>query len=444
MIMKRNQKILEDASYGKLILNLSLPTIIIMLVMIIYNMADTFFIGQTGDPNKVAAISLCAPLFSILSGLGTLFGSGGCTAISLALGKNETHQIKSLTATCCYGAILIGICFTIVVGTITPTLCNLLGADTYTISLAVSYLRIIALGAPFILFNHVFANIIRSDGSAAQSMVSNLLGTFTNIGLDALFILVFHWDVASAAVATVIGNIVSCCYLFYYVKFKQPAFSMNPRDISLHSSVLVPIFTLGLPIACSTILISISNILSNKLMLNYGTIALAAQGIAGKIGMLINMLAMGLCMGIQPAISYNYGKRNRKRMYQIIRNTALFTVILGSVLTMICFITRNQIIASFLDNADVISRAQVMVIASLLTGPIYGLYQLCQTFLQGTGKASYATFVSILDKGLVFVPVLLIMNHFFGMYGIAFSTCVTLVFSLTVGIFLSLQWNRNM
>ena len=106
--MNKNQKMLEKASYPKLLLSLSLPAVVIMLVMIVYNMADTFFIGQTGDPGKIAAISLCGPVFSILSGLGTLLGSGGCTAISLALGKKDTDKVKKYSAFCCYASLILG------------------------------------------------------------------------------------------------------------------------------------------------------------------------------------------------------------------------------------------------------------------------------------------------------------------------------------------------
>ena len=278
--MQQNQEMLEKGSYGSLILKLSIPTIIIMLVMIIYNMADTFFIGQTGDPNKIAAISLCGPLFSVLSGLGTLFGSGGCTAISLAFGKNERGRIKAVTSVCCYGALLIGIIFLVFVYFFTPIICTMLGAYADTIDYTVKYLRVIALGAPLILFNNVFANIIRADGAAAQSMISNLLGTFVNIGLDALFILGFQWGVTGVAAATVIGNTVSCLYLFYYITRKQPAFSLNPGDICLKSEILTPVLTLGLPMACSTLLMSFSGMLANRLMTGYGNTALAATGVS--------------------------------------------------------------------------------------------------------------------------------------------------------------------
>ncbi len=442
--MKRSQKILESASFPKLLLNLCLPTVIIMVVMVVYHMADTFFIGQTGDPAKIAAISLCAPLFSILSGLGTLLGSGGCTALSLALGRKETSRIKAFTSLCCWGSLLIGILFMTVLLIAMKPISTVLGADAETLVYTTDYLRIIALGAPLILFNNVFANIIRSDGAAVESMIANGLGTLSNILLDALFILVFSWDVAGAALATVIGNAISCIYLFYYVVKKQPAFSLHPKYLSLKKDILVPVITLGLPLACSTLLMSCSSMISNRLMVGYGSVALAAQGVAGKIGMLISMIAMGICMGIQPAISYNFAAGNSKRTRMILRNTGIFTVIVGTILTVACFFARNTIVAAFIDNDEVIAYGQIMVLASLVTGPFYGLYQLCQTFLQSTGKASYATLAALLDKGIYFIPILFLMDRLFGLYGIAFTGAVTLVFSLATAALFSFHWQHKL
>lgn len=441
--MTRNQKILESGSYPKLLLNLCLPSIIIMLVMTVYNMADTFFIGQTGDPAKVAALSLCGPIFSILSGLGTLLGSGGCTAISLALGKKDESRIKACSSFCAAGSMIIGVVFLAVALLFQTPICKALGADADTMDYALSYLRIVAVGAPFILFNNVFSNIIRADGAAVESMICNGIGTIANIILDAVFILALSMDVEGAAIATVIGNVLSCIYILWYLAQKQRAFSLNPRDISLKKEIVVPVLTLGLPLACSTLLMSVSSMFSNRLMISYGSTALAAQGVASKAGMLISMLIMGVCMGLQPAISYNYGAGDKKRMLSIIKKTGIFTVCLGTVLSLICFFFRNQLILFFIDNEEVVRNGQIMIIAGLVTGPFYGLYQLCQTFLQSTGKASYATFTALLDKGLFYLPILYLMNHFFGMYGIAFTGAVTLIFSLTAGIFLSLKWYRS-
>lgn len=440
----KNQEMLETGSFPKLLLNLCLPAVIIMLVMIVYNMADTFFIGQTGDPNQIAAVSLCAPIFSILSGLGTLFGNGGCTSISLALGKKETETIKKFTSVCCYASLFIGVLFLAAVFLAAKPISLALGANTDTLDFTLSYLRIIALGAPAVLFSNVFACIVRADGAAKESMFGNVLGTLTNILLDALFILVFRWGVAGAALATVLGNVASSLYFLSYIVKKQRSFSLHPKYFTLDRKIVVSVVTLGMPMAFGTLLMSFSSMIANRMMVSYGSVPLAAQSVAGKLGMLITMLAMGICMGMQPALSYACGRGDKKRLNSLLKKTGIFNFFVGSLLTVICFLFRNQVIAIFIDDAEVIAYGQIFVYATLATGPIYGFYQLCQTYLQSTGKASYATLTALLDKGIFYLPILLIMRSVLGMYGIAFASAVTLVFSLAAGIFFSLRWNKQM
>lgn len=252
--MNKNQQMLAEGSYCRLALKLCLPSIVIMLVTVVYNMADTFFIGQTGDANQVAAISLCAPLFSLLSGLGTLFGNGGCTAISLALGEDNSGKTKAISSFCFLGSLVVSFLFTAVVLGFLEPICFELGADVDTIADTCRYLRIIALGAPFVLFNTVFASVIRADGSAVSSMICNAVGTISNILLDALFILVFSWGVQGAAVATVIGNFISCVYLVIHIYRKQPALSFTLKAWKL--DVAFSVLPLGIPMACSTLLLS--------------------------------------------------------------------------------------------------------------------------------------------------------------------------------------------
>lgn len=441
--MKNSEEILKTAPFKKLLLNLCVPTIVIMLVMVIYNMADIYFIGQTGNPYMIAAISLCAPFFSILSGLGTLLGSGGCTAISLALGKKEQEKIKSYTSLCFYGVLVIGILFAVLVALNLTAVCRLIGAEESTLEYAKGYLRIIALGAPIILFTNVFTNLIRADGAAKESMIANGIGTIVNIILDPIFIMGLNLGVEGAAVATVIGNAASAVYLIYYITKKQPFFSFHREDFSLRKEILIPVVTLGLPLAFSTILMSCSGMISNHLMISYGSIAVAAQGVAGKIGMLISMTAMGICMGMQPAISYNFASGDYSRMRQIVKRTGITTVIVGSVLSLLCLVSKDQILKAFIDNSEVVRYGQIMVYASIVMGPFYGLYQLCTTFLQSTGKAFYATFVALLDKGLIFIPVLFLLNKAFGMNGIVFSSAVADLLSILVGGALSLGWNKK-
>lgn len=434
--MNRNQETLERGSYGTLLLNLCIPTIVIMLVTVVYNMADIYFIGQTGDENMIAAVSLCSPLFSILSGLGTLFGSGGCTSISLALGRGDKERVKNISALCFTGAAGIGILFLAAVLAFLAPVCGVLGADDATLGFTEQYLRVIAIGAPVILFTNVFMNLIRADGAAKVTMAANLLGTFTNIILDPIFILALNLGVTGAAIATVLGNVVSAGFILWYCLKKTTYYSFRLKDVRLQPEVVLPVVTLGLPMAFSTILMSVSHMFSNNLMMDYGATAMSAQSVAGKINMLISMTAMGICMGMQPAISYNFAQKNGKRTGEILKKTAVTCVVVGSVLTLFCLLFRDRLILAFIDSPEVLSLGRFMLTASLAMGPFYGLYQLCTTYLQSTGRAGYATFASLLNKGLIFLPVLIALHAAFGLYGIACTAPVTDALSLIAAFLL--------
>ncbi len=439
----KNEEMLEKGSLGKLFVKLCIPTIVIMLVLVIYNMADIYFIGQTGDTNQVAAIALSGPIFSVLQGIGTLLGGGGSIALSMALGKREEKRIRNITSFCCYSSLVIGAIVTVVILLFCNPLIKALGATGDIMKYAGTYIRIMAIGAPAVLFANVFANIVRSDGSAKESMIGNGLGTLTNIALDPLFILGLNMGVAGAAIATVLGNLVSCIYLIAHVVKKQKKLSLSIGDFTLKKRVPFQVLTLGIPLATSTILMSFAGMFSNKLLVGYGDIVIAANGVSSKVGMLIGMIAMGICMGIQPAIAYNYGAGNLKRMGAILKRTAVVTVAIGTILTAICFTFRNQIVAFFIDDKTLISYGQFMVIGGLVTGPVFGLYQLCTSFLQATGKVSYATLVSVLRQGIIYIPVIILMNTLFGLNGMIFSGAISDVISLLIAGVLSRRWFKE-
>lgn len=438
-----NQNMLEKGSFSKLFMNMCVPTIVIMLVMVVYNMTDTYFIGKTNDPYKIAAISLCAPVFSILSGLGTLLGSGGCTIISILLGQKNMNKIKNVTSFCFYGAILLGIFFSILLLLNLDWIAVQIGANTDTLTYVKDYLKIVACFAPILLFTNIFMNLIRADGAAKQSLISNMLGTLVNVILDPILILVFHLDVAGAAIATVIGNLVSAMYILYYVLKKQKCFSLSIKDFTLKKETIFPVLTLGLPLACSTILMACSTMFMNQILMSYGTLVVAANGVSSKANMLISMILMGICTGLQPAISFNYGANNLKRMHEIIKKIGILVVGIGCVLTIGCFIFQEQFVYLFIQNKEVVSLAQKMLVASILSGPIYGLYQLETTYLQSTQKAFSSTVLSLLNKGLVYVPVMILLNLNFGLFGIFYTVPITDTISFLIGIPLCVKKDKN-
>lgn len=439
----KNIRLLEEGSFIQLILRLSLPAVFVILIMILYNMADTFFIGQTGNPDKISAISICMPIFTILSGIGTLFGVGGSTAISIALGEKNYHKMKQISSFCTFGCVFIGIIYCFLGFLFARPIAIFFGADEKTVGDAVVYLRTFVFASPFILFSTSYGNILRSDGEAVTSMISNMAGTLANIILDAIFIMAFHMDVFGAALASVIGNVISSVIVVLILMRKKRVFMPDVKFLSFKGEIVIPVLTLGLPMTFSTVLNSISMTFQNRLMMRHGSVFMAAQSVSGKLGMMITMSIMGICMGLQPAFSYNFGSKNKKRLDQILRSLFMFTGAYSIILATVLFFLRNQLVSVFINRADVISLGQVFVIASICMAPFYAVYQVCQTFLQSTGKASYAITVSLLDKGLVFIPVLFLLNYLFGAYGIAFTGFATMIPSVFVAVILLIIWNRK-
>ena len=424
-----NEEMLRSGSFWTLARKLCIPAILIMLVMVLYHMADVFFIGQIGDANKVAAVTLASPLFSILSGLGVLLGNGGCTAISLSLGKGEYEKIKKISAFAVWGAIVIGVVFAAVVLPLMGPICKMLGANDETRGFTAEYLRVIAIGAPVIMLTNVVPALIRADGSTTDSMIGNMLGTVLNIALDPLLISVLNMGVSGAAIATVAANVVSLCYYVYFLRTKGKIYSVSPRDISFEKAIVLTVISLGLPMSCATVLGSISSTVVNNLMMQYGSIAVAGQSVAGRIGQMISMTVMGVCMGMQPAISFNYSARNHKRLTEILIKTTALAVIAGTVLSALCLIFRDQLLNAFLDDPNVLGIGRVCLLASIVIGPFFGFYQICTTYLQAAGKSRQAIIVSLLEKGIIYIPLVFLMNWLFKMYGIVFSATVTTVLS---------------
>ena len=424
-----NEEMLRSGDYRTLALKLCVPAVLIMVVMVLYHMADVFFIGQTGDPNKVAAVSLASPMFSILSGLGVLLGNGGCTAISLALGKGDYNRTKKISSFAIWGAALTGAVFAVAVLALMNPVCRMLGTDAETEAFTAEYLRIIAIGAPIIMLTNVVPALIRADGSTTDSMIGNMIGTVLNIALDPLLISVFGMGVSGAALATVAANAVSLGYYALFLRKKAKIYSASPRDISLKKDVVWTVISLGLPMSISTILASVSGAVANNLMMAYGSVAVAGQSVASRIGQMVSMVVMGICMGMQPAISFNYGAGNKKRLTEILKKTTGLAVIAGTVLSALCLLFRDQLLNAFLNNPDVLQIGRVCLLAAVVIGPFYGFYQICTTYLQAAGKTRQAITVSLLEKGLVYIPVLFLMNWLFRMYGIVFAGTVTTVIS---------------
>lgn len=424
----------EKESIPKLMAKLCIPAVTTILIMIIYNMADMFFVGQTGNAMQVAAVSLSAPIFSLLSALGTLIGGGGCTAIAIALGKKDEKKARSVTAFCFYFSLLLGFLFMIAILIGINPILKMIGTSEATRHFTKDYLQILYLGAPVILFSSVSGNLVRANGAAKESMIGSILGSVVNIILDPILILGFRIGVKGAAIATVIGYIASFIYFIRYFRKHNDSFSLNCKNVSLKPDFSWRILYLGLPTSLGVTLMSISNVFANNILVSYGDAAVAASGIAGRISMIIGMLQMGICMGIQPALAYNHGAKNLNRMKSLIKTTAIVTITLGSLLTGLGWLFKEPLVIAFVNDNEVLRFGQQMIIGNLIAGPIIGLFYLSTGCLQSIERAGLATFTSLLRQGIIYIPLLFALNKLAGLNGIIFSHAVADIISTIIGI----------
>ncbi len=434
--MNTNKYLFEEAPVPKAVATMAIPTMISMLVVVIYNMADTFFIGQTGDPMQVAAVSLATPVFMVFMALGNLFGIGGSSAISRALGEKKIERAKQISSFCCYGSLGLGIIIATLFFFGMDFILKMIGASENTIDYAREYLSYISFGGPFIMFGTAFGNILRGEGASKESMIGNLVGTITNIILDPIMILIFGWGVAGAAIATVIGNIAASAFYTGYFLMKKSSLSIHLKDFRISDQIALNVTAIGIPASLNNILMSCANIILNLALTGYGDTPVAAMGVAMKSNMLVVLLQIGLCAGIQPLIGYNYGAKNKKRLMKVFQFTGICAVVMGTILTILMVIARQFLIQAFIDDQEVISYGIQMVIALQMSGPVIGILFLCINTIQGMGKAFPSLVLTICRQGLIFIPSVFILNKIFGLEGVIYAQPFADYLSIILSIFL--------
>lgn len=442
--MNTNKYLFEEAPVSKAVATMAIPTMISMLVVVIYNMADTFFIGQTGDPMQVAAVSLATPVFMVFMALGNLFGIGGSSAISRALGEKKLERARHISSFCCYGSIGLGIIVAAIFLIFMDGILKMIGASENTIEFTRDYLTYISFGGPFIMFGTAFGNILRGEGAAKESMIGNMVGTVTNIILDPLMILNMNLGVIGAAVATVIGNMAaSAFYLIYFLR-KKSSLSINIRDFPIGSQIASSVTAIGIPASLNNILMSCANIILNLALSGYGDTPVAAMGVASKSNMIVVLLQIGLCAGIQPLIGYNYGAKNKKRLMQVFRFTALVAIIMGTSLTVFMVFARKFLIQAFINDPEVIAYGMQMVIALQLSGPVIGILFLCINTIQGMGKAIPSLILTICRQGLIFIPCIFLLDTLFGLDGVIYAQPTADYASIILSVIMCLWIIRKM
>ena len=358
--MNENE-LMSSLPVPKAVAKMAIPSVISSLVTVVYNMADTFFVGQTGDPLQVAAVSLSNPIFILFMAFANMFGMGGSAAASMAMGEKNEKRMKQVSAFVTYASLVVGVALAVILMVFMTPVLNMFGANEQTFLYAKGYTFHIAYGAPFIIWSVAASFVVRAEGASKEAMIGILSGVCVT----------------------------------------------------------------GLPTAVFSVLMSVSTIVLNQILVAYGNAPVAAIGIVFKANMFITFLQMGLANGVQPLLGYNYGSGDHKRFVSVERYTKKCCVIVGILATALFFVLREPIIRLFISDGEVVYYGVKMLIAYMLSGPVIGLLFVNMNCMQSVGNSFPATILSVMRQGLLLIPLLYLLNACMGLNGVIYGQAFT-------------------
>ncbi|MDO4340238.1 MAG: MATE family efflux transporter [Eubacteriales bacterium] len=410
-------------------MTLAIPTVISSLVMVIYNLADTYFVGMVNDPIQNAAVTLAAPVLLAFNAINNLFGVGSSSMMSRALGQKDYDTVYRSSAFGFYCSLICGVLFSLIYTAFSGPLLTVLGANAETSAATGQYLRwTVSFGAAPAILNVVMAYLVRAEGASLHASIGTMSGCLLNIVLDPIFILPwgFNMGAAGAGLATFLSNCVACMYFFVllFVKRGKTYVCINPKMFRLRKAVVIGVCAVGIPASIQNLLNVTGMTVLNNFTSSFGSDAVAAMGISQKINMVPLYVALGISQGIMPLVSYNYASGDRKRMKDTIMFTARLSISFMVILTVVYYLCAGNLVSLFMNNETIIAYG-----SRFLRGLCLSLPFLCTDFLavgvfQACGMGKKSLVFALLRKIVLEIPALVILNHFFPLYGLAYAQTV--------------------
>ena len=421
-----------------------LPAVASQLIVLIYNMADTFYVGQTNNPYMVAGTSLILPVFNITLCLAGLAGVGGGSLISRLLGQGQTDEARRVGRFSLYLGVAIAALFALIMGLFMEPILGLLGAgeNTYPYARQYALCVIVAGGVPTVLSN-VLSNLIRSIGRSKEAGFGIILGGLLNIALDPLFMFVLLPDgleVLGAGIATCLSNCVACCFFFAVLlrMGKGSVITFNPRVGLPQGRSILGIFAVGVPSAITSFLFDLDYVILDKLMVGYDDLALAAIGIVLKVERFPLNVGIGICQGMMPLVAYNYSARDRGRMEGTVRLARGTGLAVAAVSILLYELFAVQFSHLFIADARTVELASQFLRIQVLATPLMFLSFFTVYLFQAFGQGRIALFLGVTRWLVLNIPMLFLLNALVGMYGLVWSQ--TVADSLTVLLSLYVYW----
>ena len=425
--MNNKTDIFENYPVPRALAVMAIPTIISQLITLIYNMADTYFLGKTGNPYMVAACSLVLTIYMLSVTFSNIYGTGGGSLLSRLLGIKDEQEAEKVSMVSVWMALATAALFSLLIMAFEDPLLTLLGASENTRDFAKQYLLfVVGIGGIPTVMSMTLSNLIRSVGYSKEAAFGMSMGGVLNIILDPIFMFVILPDgmqVTGAALATMISNIVSLAYfILVMIRIREHSvLKVSPRVGLPRAESMTSLFNVGIPAGVSVLFFDLASIVANNRMAGHGDIALAAYGIVVKVERLPLNVGIGICLGMVPLIAYNYSAGNRKRMDSVF-NWARVTGFGFAVLCVILYrIFSHQIMAIFINDEETVALGTRFLQARCFATPFMFLcFNMVHYFnALGRGKTS---FVLALIRQMIFnIPIMLLLNAVFGMYGLIWT-----------------------
>ena len=442
-------ELFESMPIPKAVVTLSVPSVISSLVMVIYSLADTFFVGMMNDPVQNAAVTLAAPLLLAFNAVNNLFGIGSSSMMSRALGRKDYDTVYRSSAFGFYASLICSLLFSLLYGVLQSPILVMLGANAETMQATADYLFwTVLLGSAPSILNVVLAYLVRAEGSSLHASIGTMCGCLLNIVLDPIFILPWGLNLgaAGAGCATCLSNTVACLYFFVllFVKRGKTYVCIKPSMFRPSKQIAKGVCGVGIPASIQNLLNVTGMTILNNFTSAYGSDPVAAMGIAQRVNIVPFQIAMGFSQGIMPLISYNYTSGNIKRM----KKTFMFTakISLGFILAvMLTFVfAAEPIISMFMKNESIVAYG-----AAFQRGFCFALPFLCIDFLalgvfQSCGMGMKSFIFAVVRKIVLEIPALFVLNWLFPLYGLAYAQFVAELILGTIAVVVLVRMFRRL
>lgn len=434
---------LKESPIRKAIVHLSIPMMIGISATTIYNLINAYFIGLIHDTNMMSAITLAMPITIILMAVGNMFGVGGGSFITRLLGSGDTQKGKKVAGYSFYASIILGIIIGIVAIIFMNPFVHLLGADSQTILYTKQYATILFAGGAAFILNFALEQLVRSEGASKESMYGMFISVAVSIVLDVLLILVFNLHVIGAGISIVIANLASTTYYIWFLESKSESLKGFLKHFKLSLKDQLEVYKIGVSELFKSAFMIVTTLLLNNFSIQYGDNVVASFGIAVRITQLPEFLTMGLFLGAMPLFAYSFSAHNTKRLKESLKEVSLWIGGISIFFALIVYLFRVPVLGLFTNDPRVIQVGLTILAAQLVSSVFNGFSGLFTGIFQASGYG-FQTGVMSTIQGTFFIPVVLLLHHFYGLDGLIWSMTITEGIAFVAGVIMLIPYLKKL